>query len=289
MKLARPDLFHPRIVLAGCPRHVTGDGDDAGLVAALRHRGLHARWLSWDDPETNQADLVILRATSDYAERLDAFLDWMGGLANVLNPLAVVAWNADRHYLADLAQAGVPTVPGEFFAPGERIRLPRSGHVFVGPAVGTGSRRRADRVSALADAGELHRAGRSVLLQACDASPESVLVFLGGELSHAFTLRGRALVGAEPDPEVWAVGAAALAAAAARTGHAQRELLYARAHIVGDHRDPCLLELQLVEPSLGWRRLEPGARDLAERGFALAVESACDRLGLGPSKHPFPQ
>jgi len=288
MKLARPDLFHPRIVLAGCPRHVTGDGDDAGLVAALRRRGLHARWLSWDDPETGLADLVILRATSDYAERLDAFLAWMSAIAHVLNPPAVVAWNADRHYLADLARAGVPTVPGEFFAPGERIRLPRSGHVFVGPAVGTGSRRCADRVSALADAGELHGAGRGVLLQACDPSPESVLVFVGGAPSHAFTMRGRRLVRAEPDPEVWAVGAAALAAAAARTGHAQRELLYARAHVVGDHRDPRLLELQLVEPSLGWRRLEPGARERAERGFALAVESACDRLGLGPAKHPFP-
>ena len=44
MKLARPDIPHPRIVLAG-----SRGGDDAGLVAALRTRGLHARWLSWDD------------------------------------------------------------------------------------------------------------------------------------------------------------------------------------------------------------------------------------------------
>ena len=36
MKLARPDVFHPRIVLAGCPALPEGDGDDAGLVAALR-------------------------------------------------------------------------------------------------------------------------------------------------------------------------------------------------------------------------------------------------------------
>ena len=28
MKLARPDVFHPRIVLAGCPQLVEGDGDD---------------------------------------------------------------------------------------------------------------------------------------------------------------------------------------------------------------------------------------------------------------------
>ena len=70
MKLARPDVFHPRIVLAGSPQHTRGDGDDAGLIAALRQRGLHARWLSWDDPDTCLADLVILRGTHDDAGRL---------------------------------------------------------------------------------------------------------------------------------------------------------------------------------------------------------------------------
>ena len=76
MKLARPDVGHPRIVLAGCSALVEGDGDDAGLIPALRSRGLHARWLSWDDPETLEADLVIPRATWDYTERLDEFLAW---------------------------------------------------------------------------------------------------------------------------------------------------------------------------------------------------------------------
>ena len=43
MKLARPDLFHPKVVLAGCPKLIQGDGDDSGLVAALAKRGLNAR------------------------------------------------------------------------------------------------------------------------------------------------------------------------------------------------------------------------------------------------------
>ena len=85
VKLARPDLFHPRIVLAGCPALPEGDGDDDGLVAALRKRGLHARWLSWDDPQTLDADLVILRATWDYIDRLDEFLAWTRRVRNLLN------------------------------------------------------------------------------------------------------------------------------------------------------------------------------------------------------------
>jgi hypothetical protein len=273
MKLARPDIFHPRIVLAGCPQQVAGDGDDAGLVAALRHRGLHARWLSWDDAEIGRADLVILRATHDYAERLDEFLAWTAGVSKLLNAPAVVAWNADRRYLGDLAERGVPTVPGEVFAPGERVRLPRRGDVFVGPTVGTGTRRFSDRSSAAAFIAERHEA---VFVQPAESAAETELVFLGGEPSHAFP--------PEPDFELWDVGAAALAAAAAQVGVNANELLYARAHLSGSE----LLELQLVEPSLGWRRLDDGTRELAQREFALAVESACERLGLGPLSHRRP-
>jgi hypothetical protein len=267
MKLARPDVFHPRIVFAGCPRQVAGDGDDAGLVAALRHRGLHARWLSWDDPEIGRADLVILRATHDYAGRLDEFLTWTTDVANLLNAPEVVAWNVDRRYLGDLTDRGVPTVPGEVCAPGERVRLPRSGHVFVGPSVGTGTRRFSDRTAAAAFIRERHEA---VFVQPAESAAETELVFLGGEPSHAFP--------SEPDFELWDVGAAALAAAAAELGIHAGQLLYARAHLHGAR----LVELQLIDPSLGWGRLDAATRDLAQREFALAVESALERLGLGP-------
>lgn len=111
MKLARPDVFHPRIVLAGSPALPEGDRDDAGLIGALRRHGLHARWLSWDDPATLTADLVILRATRDHDDRRGEFLDWTRRVRNLLNPPEVVAWNADTRYLQDLADAGVPTAP----------------------------------------------------------------------------------------------------------------------------------------------------------------------------------
>ncbi|MCV7428285.1 hypothetical protein [Mycobacterium montefiorense] len=275
MKLARPDVFHPRIVLAGCPQHPAGDGDDAGLVAALRQRGLHARWLSWDNPDTCHADLVILRAPHDYPGRLEEFLAWTVGIKKLLNAANVVNWNLDRRYLRDLAARGVPTVPGEIVAPDRRVRLPASGQVFIGPAVGTGTRLCADRSAAAAYAAQLHDAGRSVLVQPAPG-PETVLVFLGGKPSHAFPC--------EPDFELWDVGAATLAAAAAETSIQVSELLYARVHLSGSQ----LLELQLIDPSLDWRRLDAGARDLAQREFALAVESACERLGLGPFSHRRP-
>jgi len=102
MRLARPNVFHPRIVLAA------GDGDGDGLIEALRRRGLQAGLMSWDDPLTDEADLVVLSSVPDWADRREEFLAWTTRVANLLNPPAVVAWNSDPHYLSDLAAAGVP-------------------------------------------------------------------------------------------------------------------------------------------------------------------------------------
>jgi hypothetical protein len=313
MKRARPDVFHPRVVLAGCPAFPEGDGDDNGLVAALRKRGLHAGWLSWDEPATLDADLVILRATWDYIERLDEFLTWTTSVRNLLNAPEAVAWNTDKRYLADLAEAGVPTVPSRFFAPGERVRLPDSEEVVVKPAIGMGSvgaLRFSDLGEARDHAAALQAEGRAVLVQPYDPrveDGETALVFLNGRQSHAFTkgpilpppgqaplfdesgtYAEESLTPAEPDFEVWDVGHAALAAAAAHLDIDVSELLYARVDLLGGPEDPRVLELELVEPSLGWRQLDEATRAGQQRQFALAVEAALERLGLGPLSHRRP-
>lgn len=312
MKLVRPDIRHPRIVLAGCPALPEGDGDDAELVAALRQRGLAARWLSWDDPEALRADLVILRAAWDYIDRLDEFLEWSNRVANLLNAPAVVAWNTDKHYLADLADAGVPTVRSQFFAPGERVRVPK-GEVVVKPAIGAGSvgAQRFNQASAAREhAAALHDAGSTVLVQPYDPrveDGETALVFLAGEQSHAFTkgpmlpaagerpvfdpsgtYAEESLTSADPDFELWDIGHAALDAAAAHLKMSATDLLYARVDVIGGPENPLLLELELVEPSLGWRQLDRTTRDLQQRKFAIGVESALERLGLGPFSHRRP-
>ncbi len=299
-------------MLAGCPALPEGDGDDAEIVAALRQRGLHARWLSWDDQETLSADLVILRATWDYIERLDEFLDWSSRVANLLNPPAVLGWNTDKRYLVDLADAGVPTVDSWFFAPGEALRIPR-GEVVVKPAIGAGSvgaQRFTDAHAAREHAVALQDSGSTVLVQPYDPrveDGETALVFLGGEQSHAFTkgpilppagqrpvfdpsgtYAEETLTAADPDFELWDIGHAALEAAAAHLNINATDLLYARVDVIGGPDNPLLLELELVEPSLGWRQLDRATRDRQQRRFAIGVESALDRLGLGPFSHRRP-
>ncbi|MGH3967501.1 MAG: hypothetical protein ACRDTV_05115 [Mycobacterium sp.] len=217
MKLARPDIRHPRIVLAG-------SGDDAGLVGALRRRGLHARWLAWEDPDTLHADLVILRTAGD--DRPAEFLAWTRRVRHLLNPPDVVRWNTDKRYLRDLQRAGVPT-------------------------------------------------------RAAAADDTTALIFLGGVQSHAFTTQRSV----EADFELWDLGHTALRVAAERARIGVDELLYGRADVTDDAR---LVGLDLVAPALGWGLLDDAARPLAERQFAVCVESALERLGLGPFSHRRP-
>ncbi len=309
MKLARPEVFHPRIVLASCAALPEGDSDDAGLVAALRARGLHVSWKPWDDPVTLQADLVVLRATWDYSERVEEFVAWTRAVRNLLNPPALVAWNIDKHYLLDLQRDGLPIVPTRYYGADETVPPP-TGEVVVKPAVGAGSvgaQRFVDPAAALRHAGALQSAGRAVLVQPYDpriARGETALVFLNGEPSHAFTkgpilppagrgpqfeatgtFAAEKLGAADPAEEVWEVGHAAIAAVTNRFAIASRDLLYARVDVIGGADDPRLLELELVEPSLGFRQLGAAEKRRAERDYALGVEAALIRLGLGPLSH----
>ncbi|ORW25197.1 hypothetical protein AWC18_02160 [Mycolicibacter nonchromogenicus] len=189
MKLARPDIFHPRIVLAvdpvrGHPEEVEtahGAEDDAGLIAALRHRGLHARRLPWDEPETLAADLVILR-TAGGARRAE-FLDWTRRVTHLLNPPEAVAWNADKRYLADLQCDGVPTLTGQ--PPGELSAL-----VFFG----------AGRSHAFGAAGsdpdfELWDVGRAALRSAAERLSIRIEELLYARVDVAGTAADARLVG----------------------------------------------------------------------------------------------
>jgi glutathione synthase/RimK-type ligase-like ATP-grasp enzyme len=309
VKLARPDVFHPRIVLAGCAALPDGDGDDAGLLSALRRRGLHARWLPWDDPATLAADLVILRAAWDYTERLDEFLSWARSVPHLLNSAQIVEWNTDKRYLHDLHRMGVPVVPTGYFEVGEQVGVPDC-EVVVKPAVGagsTGAQRFLDAAEALAHAAALQAEGRAVLVQPYDpriADGETALVFLAGEESHAFTkgpilppagqspefeetgtYAQESLSPADPDDEIWRIGRLAVGAVTRLFDLRPEDLLYARVDVIGGPDDPRLLELELVEPSLGFRQLGQIDREDAERRFAVGVEDALQRFGLGPLSH----
>lgn len=259
------------------------DDDLPPLDAALRDAGNGFQIVNWDDAAVDwtQFDLAVLRSTWDYTTRLPEFLAWADRVSKatlLLNSLDVIRWNTDKHYLGDLARAGVLTVPSHFIEPGEDagIQLERflnvhaSQEFVVKPSVGAGSRDaqrygHEERTLAVAHAQRLLATGRSVLLQPyldrVDAHGETALVYFDGIFSHAIRKgpllrRGedptRALFAAEhitsrrPGTDELRVAEEALAAIPF-----VQPLLYTRVDLVRDGADkPCVLELELTEPSL---------------------------------------
>lgn len=274
----------PRIALVTARAARGTDYDMKPLLAALRDAGAGADEVDWDDEaiDWSHFDLALLRSTWDYCERQPEFLAWAERVSRqtrLLNPLEVIRWNTDKHYLADLDRAGVPVVPSTFVEPGEDAATvvdaflaahPAARDIVVKPAVGAGSRdaqrhMRGERDAILTHVRRLLGKGRSVLLQPyldrVDEHGETALLFFDGEYSHAIR-KGPLLKRGEgsttglyaeetitprtPSPDELAVARRALAAIPF-----EKPLLYARVDVIHDgDGSPRLLELELVEPSV---------------------------------------
>ena len=268
------------LVSARAARHL--DEDLAPLLAALHDAGVDAAVADWDDPGVDWAAYraALLRSTWDYAERLAEFLAWAdrtATLTTLINPPAVVRWNTDKHYLAELERAGVPIVPTRFVEPGESAAEGLDGFLtqegaaewVVKPAVGAGSRdaaryARGEERPARAHVERLLDAGRSVMLQPyldqVDLHGETALIYLGGRFSHAIRKGPLLRRSTGPTDALFAEEhITPRVAAAEELQLGERVLtalpfaapLYARVDLIR-YADgtPCLLELELTEPSL---------------------------------------
>jgi len=281
------------------------DEDMPPLLAAFAAAGVSTAIADWDDArvEWGGFDAALLRSAWDYTERLSEFLAWVDRTAartTLLHPPAVVRWNSDKHYLAQLAQLGLPTVASRFCEPHQDpaqvleafLAQQQEAEVVVKPAVGAGSRdtRRHPRAALpqiLAHMRALLGARRSVLLQpylpSVDRDGETALIYLDGVFSHAIR-KGpllpsgapatAALFAAEeitpraPGADERAVAERILAALPFGT------LLYARIDLIrGAAGEPRLLELEITEPSL-FLAHAPGS---AERLAAATLQRLAPR------------
>ena len=231
-------MLHIALVTARAAR---GTDDDMPLLLdAFAAAGDSAQEVDWDDDgvDWSRFDAAVLRSTWDYTNRLPEFIGWAERASTqtrLLNPLDVIRWNTDKHYLAELARAGVPVVPSMFIEPGEDAataienflghfpHLPSAtspasggseiGDVVIKPAVGAGSRdaqrhARAHRDAIIAHIQRLLDAQRSVLLQPyldrVDAAGETALLFFAGDFSHAIRKGPLLRRGADATAELYA-------------------------------------------------------------------------------------
>lgn len=114
----------PRIAIVATAGALDLDTDGAYLFPALARAGLEASVVSWRDPEVSWGDfeLAVVRATWDYVENYQRFCQWLSEVERVttlLNPAGVIAWNTDKLYLSEVADAGLPIVPTSFLYPSD--------------------------------------------------------------------------------------------------------------------------------------------------------------------------
>jgi hypothetical protein len=270
------------IALVTCTQVAELEDDDQLLIDPLDEHGLLATPVIWDDPavDWDAYGLAVLRSPWDYAPRRDEFVAWAASVPRLANPAAVVEWNTDKQYLAELAAAGVRIVPTTWVSPDAAASWPppTDGHWVIKPSISAGSRdtgrydmSRVDhREQARMHIDRLVDEGRTVMVQpyleAVDTYGETALMFVatgsGLGFSHAIRkgplldgpdlglpglYKPEAITARRPSAAEQALAEQVLAAMPAGLG----ELLYARVDVIpGPDGAPMVIELELTEPSL---------------------------------------
>ena len=215
--------------------------------------------------------------------RWHALLDRLEGeRVTTLNPVALLRWNSDKSYLAELAEAGIATVPTRRVEALDAAALADARAAFgpqlvVKPLVSAGG----DGIHRIGpgDGVPDNARGQPMLVQpflpSVIGEGEYSLLLFGGEFSHALVKRPRPGDyrvqlhhggSDEPcDPPAGAIelAKAALAAAPAAAAYARVDLIR-----LGDG-SLAVIELELIEPAL-WLEHAP------DKGasFAQAIKAA---------------
>lgn len=278
-----------RIALVSADSSVPAEDFEA-LAGALADRGAQVSTPAWEESaQWREFDGVIAEFVSAASPRRAEFLNWAAATAAVTplwNPLPLIAWNSDKHYLTELAAHGVATVPTVRTAPGQRWVPPEVPEYVVKPAVfcaGKDSarfgRHPVERAQAIRHAEQLMSQGHTVLTQpyqhGIDACGETSLVYLDGRFSHALTRETALHRGSGP----YAGGRFATKVVATTASRAERHLadqavtvisagfgipLYARVDLVpGEDSRPLLIGCELTRPTLYLRHHGPSAATLA--------------------------
>lgn len=291
---------------ATCEPRLEAWEDDQLSAAVLAERGIEVGFHAWDDPgvEWDSFDLVVIRSTWDYTDRLDDFLEWTDrvGPEKLRNQPALIRWNTDKRYLAELDGAGLPVPPTALVAPGGPAP-PFGGKVVIKPVSGAGARDTGvfdddSRDQGIALLENLGAQDEIAMIQPyipwIDDRGETAVIFFGGRFAYA--LKKKAFLpdsGVAPvkpgtkvaagmfdddlmsptdaSPQETELGAKTVAWMARRFGQVP---LYARIDMVSSPEgEPVLMEVEATEPSF---YLEL-TRDLETPGaelFAAAVEAA---------------
>ena len=241
--------------------------------------------VDWDDESVDWStfDAVVIRSTWNYHQQPEAFAAWIdrvSSLTTLHNAAAIVRWNLDKRYLADVVAAGFPVIATTFVEhDAELDSTDLRGDIMVKPTVSAGSNDTARFTNAADDARAHARrileAGKAVMVQpylsTIDSYGETGLLYFNGQFSHAFRKGAIFATGDAHHNGLYVeedigervasaherdLGDRVVAWVAERFGQMP---LYARVDVVSTSDSTAeIMEIELIEPSLFLKCL-PGA------------------------------
>lgn len=263
--------------------------DDRILTDAFTKRGLKVIRKSWSDPafDWSSARCAIFRTTWDYFNHFDEFQKWLDITSvqtKFINPIEIIRWNMDKHYLADLKKKNIHIVETLFIEKNDvrslsEIAREMHGENFILKPAVSGAARETYKIShdTIAAHEEIFKsliANESMLLQPFQKNiillGEISMMVIGGKFTHAVLKKakqgdfrvqddfGGSVHDYEPTGEEIAFAENAVAARDPKP-------FYARVDFIRDNTDqPAIMELELIEPELWFRRYPPAADLLAD-------------------------
>lgn len=257
--------------------------EDRIVQEALEKIGLRVTRVDWADADFDWSStkVALFRSTWDYFERYTEFTAWLErveGIVAFVNPIEMIRWNLDKHYLQDLEGRGVNITETLFIEVGDHSSLTEHitstgwEDVILKPAFSAAARHtyRLSKENLLEHEAIFSQLIKeeSMLLQPFQKSIEErgevSLMYFGGIYSHA-TLKiakpgdfrvqddfGGTVHDYLPTNDELELADKALNACSSMP-------IYSRVDIIEDNSGhPALSELELIEPEL-WIRMCPEA------------------------------
>lgn len=198
------------IALVTYTSQITENEDDQ-LIKYLQSKGLTIEKAIWNNPEVvwENYDLAIIKSPWDYFNLIDDFYKWLAAIKSkpvkLLNPIETVKWNADKHYLKDIEDAGLKIAKCVFLEKGTQINLNdyfiklNVDKLIVKPAVSGGSKNTfkvtAENVKEINHQLNLLLGVEAFILQPflkeIEEDGEWSFLFFGGKFSHALLKKAK--------------------------------------------------------------------------------------------------
>lgn len=263
--------------------------EDQLIIDALEAKGLKVYRTNWDNPDFDftTTKYVLFRAIWDYFDRFPEFSKWLTEVSKktkLINPAEQIVWNMDKHYLRDLENAGVNIVKTDFIEIGDTRTLKEAiaangwEDVILKPAVSGAARHTYKIKQGESDQNETVFATliaeEAMLIQPfqkniMEKGEVSFMVF-GGKYSHAVLKKAKAGDFRVQDDHggtlhTYKASPQEIEFVQNAMSKCKTVPVYGRVDVTWDNEgNLALVELEIIEPELWFRKSENAPKMLAE-------------------------